>query len=219
MTPYQNKPMYQLNLHPLKPRLQSLIGAATMSLTIGLSVPAMAAPTADFVLGATKVQLSSDFVNALTSLKVTPGAIANGKLKKGVASFPIVSGAGDLGAIKLEVNHQGGLSLKGGDTFVELTDFSITNLGGKTILTGLVKANDNLVGRLPLFDLALSGNPTAKPVNAPNHQSTKFTLVEVKDVKVTLSKDAADALNGVFKVTAFQAGLNIGTANVQAYGR
>jgi hypothetical protein len=44
-------------------------------------------------------------------------------------------------------------------------------------------------------------------------------LVEVKNVNVVLSQDAATALNGVFKVTAFQSGLKIGTANVQAYGR
>jgi hypothetical protein len=206
------------SLNPLKSHRPAWLSAATLTLAIGLSAPVMAAPSADFVLGSTKVQLSPDFVNALTSLKVTPGTIGSGRLKQGVAVFPIVSGAGDVGTIKLEVNHQGGLSLKGGDTIVELTDFSITNLSGAPVLTGLVKANDNLVGRLPLFDLTLSGNPTAAPVKIL-HNKLPLTLVEVKNVKVTLSKDAATALNGVFKVTAFQAGLNIGTANVQAYGR
>jgi hypothetical protein len=149
--------------HPRPSRRPALLGAALMTtLTIGLSNAAIAAPTADFVLGSTKVQLSPDFVNALTSLKVTPGAIANGQLRNGVAAFPIVSGAGDIGATKLEINHRGGLSLKGGDTIVELTDFSITNLGGKPVLTGLVKANDNLVGRIPLFDLTLSSAPPPK---------------------------------------------------------
>jgi hypothetical protein len=206
------------SLNPLKSHRPAWLGAATLTLAIGLSAPVMAAPSADFVLGSTKVQLSPDFVNALTSLKVTPGTIGSGRLKQGVAVFPIVSGAGDVGTIKLEVNHQGGLSLKGGDMIVELTDFSITNLSGAPVLTGLVKANDNLVGRLPLFDLTLSGNPTTAPVKIL-HNKLPLTLVEVKNVKVTLSKDAATALNGVFKVTAFQAGLNIGTANVQAYGR
>jgi hypothetical protein len=206
------------SLNPLKSRRPAWLSAATLTLAIGLSAPVMAAPSADFVLGSTKVQLSPDFVNALTSLKVTPGTIGSGRLKQGVAAFPIFSGAGDVGTIKLEVNHQGGLSLKGGDTIVELTDFSITNLSGAPVLTGLVKANDNLVGRLPLFDLTLSGNPTTAPVKIL-HNKLPLTLVEVKNVKVTLSKDAATALNGVFKVTAFQAGLNIGTANVQAYGR
>jgi hypothetical protein len=199
-------------------RLQTLIGTAAVTLAISLAGPAIAAPTADVVGGATRVQLSGDFVNALTSLKVTPGAITDGQIKNGVAAFPIISGAGDLGATKLEINHRGGLSLKGGDTIVELTDFSITNLGGKAVLTGLVKANDSLVGRIPLFDLTLGSAPTTKSVKARNY-NTKLTLVEVKNVNVVLSQDAATALNGVFKVTAFQSGLNIGTANVQAYGR
>ena len=69
-----------------------------------------------------------------------------GQLKRGIASFPIVSGAGDLGTVKLEINYRGGLSLKAGGTLVELTDYAITNLDGKPLLTGLVKANDSLVG-------------------------------------------------------------------------
>ncbi len=213
MTTHQFNPV-----NPRQSRRPALLGAAMMmtTLTIGLNLPAMAAPTADFVSGSTKVQLSGDFVDALTSLKVTPAAIADGKLKKGVAAFPIVSGAGDIGATKLEINHRGGLSLKGGETIVELTDFSITNLGDKPVLTGLVKANDNLVGRIPLFDLTLGSAPTTQ---ALKHNNTQLTLVEVKNVKVALSADAATALNGVFKVTAFKSGLNIGTANVQAYGR
>jgi hypothetical protein len=203
-------------MRQFQPRFLTFISAASMALTIGFTSPAISAPTADFVGGSTRVKLSSEFINALVSLKVTPGVISNGKLRRGVASFPITSGAGDLGTIKLEVNHQGGLSLTGGDTIVELTDFSITNLGGKPILTGLVKANDSLVGRIPLFDLALSGNPTTQSVGSKDHGNLR-TQVDVKDVKVTLSKDAASALNSVFKVTAFQPGLNIGTATVKAF--
>ncbi len=200
-----------------KPRFLALLSAASMMMTIGLATPATSAPTADFVGGSTKVTLSSEFVNALVSLKVTPGVVSKGKLRRGIASFPITSGAGDLGTIKLEVNHQGGLSLTGGSTIVELTDFSITNLGDKPILTGLVKANDSLVGRIPLFNLALSGNPTVRPI-VGNH-SNQLTQVELKNVNVTLSQEAANALNSVFNVTAFQAGLNIGTAAVTAYAR
>ncbi len=188
-----------------------------MMVTIGLTTPATSAPTADFVGGSTKVKLSSEFINALVSLKVTPGVVSKGKLRRGIASFPITSGAGDLGTVKLEVNHQGGLSLTGGNTIVELTDFSITNLGDKPVLTGLVKANDSLVGRIPLFNLALSGNPTVQPIQGSHNN--QLTQVELKNVTVTLSKDAADALNSVFNVTAFQPGLNIGTAAVSAYAR
>jgi hypothetical protein len=184
--------------------------AATTVLSIGL--PSIAAPSADFVGGKTSVTLSSDFVNALTTLKVTPGTVGSARLKRGVASFPIVSGSGDLGTVKLEVNHRGGLSLKAGSTIVELTDYAITNLDGKPILTGLVKANNNLVGRIPLFNLALTEGPKA----TPDHSNTQ---IQLKGVGVKLAKPAADALNSVFKVTAFQEGLNIGTAKVDGLAK
>jgi hypothetical protein len=184
-----------------------LLGLGSLAITASLSLPALAAPSADFVGGKTSVTLSSDFVNALTTLKVTPGTVGSGQLKRGVAAFPIVSGAGDLGTVKLEVNHRGGLSLSAGKTIVELTDYAITNLDGKPVLTGLVKANDSLVGRIPLFDLALTSGPKTQAVHG-------ITVIELSGVKVTLSKTAATALNGVFQVTAFKEGLNIGTAKV-----
>ncbi len=189
-----------------------VLSAGLTVVSVGLNLPAIAAPSADFVGGKTSVTLSSDFVNALTALKVTPGTIGNGRLKQGVASFPITSGAGDLGTVKLEVNHRGGLSLTAGKTVVELTDYTISNLDGQPVLTGLVKANDSLVGRIPLFDLALSGGPKTQAVHG-------FTQIELSGVKVTLNKAAATALNGVFNVTAFQAGLNIGTAKVQGLAK
>jgi hypothetical protein len=190
----------------------TMFSAIVATATLSSGLPAIAAPSADFVGGKTSVTLSRDFVNALTTLKVTPGTIGGARLKQGVASFPIVSGAGDLGTVKLEVNHRGGLSLKAGSTIVELTDYAITNLDGKPVLTGLVKANDSLVGRIPLFNLALTEGPKATSVHGN-------TQIDLKGVGVTLAKPAADALNGVFKVTAFKEGLNIGTAKVNGLAK
>jgi hypothetical protein len=198
-------------MQPIK-QFKTLFGAGVATAILSGSLAAIAAPSADFVGGKTAVTLSSDFVNALTTLKVTPGTVGSARLKEGVASFPIVSGAGDLGTVKLEVNHRGGLSLKAGSTIVELTDYAITNLDGKPVLTGLVKANDSLVGRIPLFNLVLTEGPKATPVHG-------YTQIQVKNVGVTLAKPAADALNGVFKVTAFQEGLKIGTANVNSLAK
>jgi hypothetical protein len=189
-----------------------MLSAIAATAVLSSSLPAIAAPSADFVGGKTSVTLSSDFTNALTTLKVTPGTVGSARLKQGVASFPIVSGAGDLGTVKLEVNHRGGLSLKAGSTIVELTDYAITNLDGKPVLTGLVKANDSLVGRIPLFSLDLTEGPKATSA----HGSTQ---IQLKGVGVKLAKPAADALNGVFKVTAFKEGLNIGTAKVDGLAK
>jgi hypothetical protein len=146
----------------------TMFSAIVATATLSSGLPAIAAPSADFVGGKTSVTLSSDFVNALTTLKVS--------------------------------------------TIVELTDYAITNLDGKPVLTGLVKANDSLVGRIPLFNLALTEGPKATSVHGN-------TQIDLKGVGVTLAKPAADALNGVFKVTAFKEGLNIGTAKVNGLAK
>jgi hypothetical protein len=184
-----------------------LLGTSFVAISVGMSLPAIAAPSADFVDGKTSVALSSDFVNVLMKLKVTTGTIGSGRLKKSVATFPITSGAADLEPIKIEANHRGGLSLTAGQTIVQLTDYSITNLDGKLILTGLAKVNDSLVGRIPLFDLTL----TRAPITTTVGDSSR---IEVSGVKMTLTKTAATALNGGFRVVAFKEGLNIGTAKL-----
>jgi len=167
--------------------------------------PLLAAPTSALVNGSTSVQLSSDFVTALTSLNVTPASLRNATLSNGVASFPISGGAIDLGAVSTEIIHQGGLSLSANGTVVELTDFLISNLNGTPVLTGLVTVNEGLLGRVPLFALGLAGGPLAAG-----------RLVTLRNVDVTLTPEAATALNQVFGVTAFTAGFPIGTATVNA---
>jgi hypothetical protein len=60
--------------------------------------------------------------------------------------------------------------------------------------------------------LALTEGPKATSVHGN-------TQIDLKGVGVTLAKPAADALNGVFKVTAFKEGLNIGTAKVNGLAK
>jgi hypothetical protein len=159
------------------------------------------------VSGNTSVSLNAALINALNTLQVQPGAIGEATLRRGVASFPISGGAADLGSVKLEITHQGGLSFTAGNTIVELTDFVITNLRGEPTLTGLVQVNDNLVARIPLFRLQLSSLPSVRGTNAQRQLS-------IQQVRVTLTRPAADALNQAFGVTAFREGLRIGTARV-----
>jgi hypothetical protein len=186
----------------LNQKLQAIAGV--VSLMAALSAPAIAAPTEPLTGGRTSVQLSSTFVEALGSLQVAPGVLGKGTLVNGVASFPISGGAIDLGTVKAEIIHRGGLSLKAGNTTVELTDFIITTLGEKPVLTGLVTVNDSLAFRAPLFNLAISGVTPGSD------------RVVLDKVGVTLTAEAAAALNQVFGVTAFQEGLSIGTARVRA---
>lgn len=171
---------------------------------------ASAAPTETIRAGATTVELDAGFLAALKSLKVTPASLSPAKLftKRGEPriAFPITTGAADLGGPKAEIAHVGGLSLSANHIRVELSSFLIDATGDSPRLTGLVVANDNVVGRLPLFDLTL----------ARNSISAGDSLLRISDVSVTLTEEAAGALNGVFGVSAFQKGAAIGTAKVRA---
>jgi hypothetical protein len=183
----------------------TLVGGALVTAPMA----AIAAPTEATRAGATTVTLSSDFLNAIQSLNVTPSAVAPGKLVasgKGVrAWFKITTGAVDLGTLRAEISHEGGLALSAGTTRVELTSFAI-EIGDQPRLTGLVTINDSLAGRLPLFDLAVSASDVGG----------NGDVLKVSNVEVTLRADAAAALNTIFGVTAFQGGLPIGTADVRA---
>ncbi len=180
------------------------MAAAILATTL---LPSIAqAGTANIVGGETKVILSGAFVSALTSLNVTPGAVGSGTLRKGVAEFPITVGVVDLTNTYVDIGHVGGLSLTAGSTKVTLVNFQIEALPGNSpYISGIVTVNGAIAGRLPLFDLAI-GN-----VYQPNAE-----FLSIQNVTVTLDPAAASALNGVFKVTAFSGGFNIGTASTFA---
>jgi len=188
--------------------LAAIVASATFSMFPMAEV--LAQPTETTQSGTTAVKLSPDFLNAITSLKVAAGAISPGKLSansKGVkASFPITTGAADLGTLKAEISHKGGLSLSAGKIRVELTSFVIDLAGNQPVLTGLVTANDSLVGRVPLFDLNIPRSGVR----------VNDDILKVSDVEVTLTEEAATALNSLFGVNKFTEGLVIGTANVRA---
>jgi hypothetical protein len=188
-------------------KLKVTIGTAALLTILGGAGSVIATPTSSIVSGNTSVSLNAALINALNTLQVQPGAVGEATLRRGVASFPISGGAVDQGSVKLEITHQGGLSFTAGNTIVELTDFVITNLRGEPTLTGLVQVNDNLVARIPLFKLQLSSLPSVRGTSARRQLS-------IQQVRVILTKPAADALNRAFGVTTFREGLRIGTAQV-----
>jgi hypothetical protein len=172
--------------------------------TMIVALPTLAsAGTANLAGGETKVYLSSGFVSALSSLGVTPGAVGPASLYKGVATCPVTVGIADLTNTYVDLGHVGGLSLTAGSTKVTLVNFQIEALpGSHAYISGIVTVNGAIVGRIPLFDLAV-GN-----VYQPNKES-----LSIQNVTVTLDATAASALNSVFKVSAFAGGFGIGTAS------
>ncbi len=200
----------------LKKKLIQILGLSMAA------VVAMAAPTLELRSGQTTVELSREFLGAATSLGVAvspvSGAAVRSRNGKTNAVFPVTNGSIDTGVLRLEVIHSGGLSLKAGETLVTLSQFNIENaVNGTLRLKGIVTVNDVMVGELPLFDLALTESPSARPGNLLRSDIALGGNVRLAGVRVTLSGEAATALNGVFNITAFSRGLNIGTATVEAF--
>jgi hypothetical protein len=173
-----------------------------LSLLLGAGT-ALAEPTAQVAGGRTAVELSDDFLGALTALGVEAAPIGPASLRGGWAAFPIPAGALDLETARGDIFHSGGLSLRAGATKVQLLNFVI-DTQADPVLTGLVAVNGDLVGRVALFDLVLNEDPVV----------WRSGWLVVRSVDVTLTAGAADALNGIFGVDAFVEGLPIGEAVV-----
>lgn len=182
--------------------------------TLGaLLLPALAfaAPTVNTTGGDTRVVLAPELVSALGALSVAVAPTYPAKLKKGEARFPIPTGEIDLGTLKGEVVHAGGLSLSAGGTIVDLSSYVIDTTGSAPVLTGLVKVNDSVLGRLPLFNLTLGSAPVVRDLYA------RAGSLQLSDVQLTLTADAAAALNSVFSVSAFAEGVPVGTARLSTF--
>ena len=121
-----------------------------------LPAAAFASPTVNTLGGDTRVQLSADLVGALTSLGVSVKASYPARLRGASASFPIPGGELDLGTLKGEVDHAGGLTLRAGATEVNLSSYTIDTTG----------AGDSFSGALVAM---LSKAPTPAFIDAVRH--------------------------------------------------
>lgn len=190
-------------------RLTSRLSLAAPVVALAMLVSANSAfaqKTETIEGGRTTVALASSFVSALGSLGVTPGTVSPTQLYNGTVNFPVTGGAIDLDTAASQILHSGGLTLTAGQTKVTLQSF-IIDTTSTPVITGLVSVDGKLLGRLPLFDLALPSGITL-PLKPYDGQ------IILKGVGVTLDSTAAGALNSVFHVTAFKGGFGIGTAKV-----
>lgn len=192
--------------------------AVMLAGALAFAQAAVAAPSVQLVPGHTTVALSPDLLNAPGSLGVAPDNVLPGGLNPTSNGanivFPIPTGELDAADPKLKIPHSGGLTLTAGGTRVALTSFIIENIGsgGQLRLTGLVKANDSIVGRIPLFSIALTQAPTVTPESG----STAGRLV-IQHARLKLTRNAANTLNAVFGLDGvFTPGFPIGTARIEA---
>jgi hypothetical protein len=161
----------------------------------------------------TEVTLDAGFVEALSTLKLTPAPVGDAKITKaGVARFPITGGnltyyePGTVSPyVQGEIDHEGsGLSLTGGGKVVELTDFVVDP--GASVLTGKVSVDGEVAAEsAPLFFL---DGRTLEPLQASGSTAVlEGTTVKLKD-------EAAMLLNDTFGTDALKGGMVIGVAKI-----
>lgn len=188
-------------------RASLLLSFSLLAGSVLSASPADAAPTVNTYVGNTTVTLSPALLNALSALHVTPSRQFPAELSGATARFPIPTGQIDLATAHGEIVHAGGLNLKAGNTTVTLSDFVIDTTGNTPVLTGLVAANGNLVARVPLFSITLTQAPVVKNYGVAGQLS-------IPGAALSLTADAAAALNQAFGVSAFAQGIPVGTASV-----
>lgn len=195
-------------------------GGSNDSASSGSSSPASAAPTPaaqiDSLSGVnTAVALDAGFLQGLQTLQLTPSMIGTGKLQNGSVIFPITGGnvtyydpaSGVDPYVQGLIEHQGsGLQLAGGGKTVKLENFEVDP--GKSMLYGKVTVDGQVAfPRAPLFFLDGSTLNPLRPGDAPNTAVLQGTTV-------SLTKEAADALNMVFGTTALTEFFKVGVATI-----
>ena len=161
----------------------------------------------------TAVTLDPGFVAGLTSLKVTPSPLGKATISQaGVATFPITGGnvtVYNKGAVdpyvQGKIEHAGsGLQLVAGGKTVKLEDFVVDP--GKSVLTGKVTVDGAVAYEsAPLFFLDGS---TLMPLRMEGSDAV------LEGTTVSLTKEAADALNMVFGTTALKQYFKVGIAKI-----
>ncbi|PRY67298.1 hypothetical protein B0I08_107194 [Glaciihabitans tibetensis] len=164
----------------------------------------------------TQVTLDAGFVEALTTLGLTPGVIGGATLTDGVLAFPITGGNVDYydpqedyrPYVQGSIEHDGsGISLTAGETVVELTDFRIDP--GTSQLFGTVTANGAEVGQ-DIYIFNLDGS-TLNPLD----EDAEGNAV-LEGTTVLVSPDAAGLLNDTFGTDAVTDKLVVGIAKITA---
>lgn len=160
----------------------------------------------------TAIALDQGFVDALTTLKLTPGTVGSAKLAEGSLIFPVTGG--NVAVFKPgsvpnyvvgQIQHEGsGLSLTAGKTKVELTNLNVDP--GVSRVYGDVTVNGKTaVTSAYLFTL---NGSTLKPLATGSGTAT------LEGTQVQISPVAAPLLNETFKTDAVKPGLLVGIAKI-----
>ena len=166
----------------------------------------------------TAVTLDAGFLEGLTALKLTPATIGGAKLDgtTGVISFPITGGnvtyydpaSGVTPYVQGLINHEGsGLQLTGANgKVVKLENFVVDP--AESVLTGKVTVDGEVFApTAPLFFL---DGRTLNPLEVNEADGTAV----LEGTTVSLTKEAAEALNTVFETDALAEFFKVGVAEI-----
>ena len=160
----------------------------------------------------TQVALDQGFVDALKTLKLTPGTTGTAKLVDGALQFPISGGnvtvfkPGQVSPYVIgQIRHEGsGLSLTAGGTKVEINNLNVDP--GVSRVYGDVLVNGKLADP-SAYVFKLDGR-TLNPLQTGSGTAT------LQGTKVEISPVAAPLLNQTFKTDAVKPGLLVGIAKI-----
>lgn len=200
-----------MNLH-LSPRrtLAFTTSAALAAATLALTGPGSAVasghtrPTAHggatYVAvkgGSTALRVNPGTAQALADNGVSVAPASEARVRDGRLVFPVQGGLLKAKTLAGKVTHSGGITFSAGGKNLTIRDFTINTR--KKQLSAYV---DQAGARVPVLKLNLG---KAKVKVSKKH-------VRVGNVKATLTRAAAGALNSYFSTSLFHGGLKIGTA-------
>src|SRR4030095_3868609 len=185
----------------------------TLILTASLSIPVFA-DTADIKFGTTVITFSDTVATGRDAAEVVfkkaqPARINPGK---GTLTFVASGGAIDLVNAKTEIINSGGVILTKGEATVTLLDpiVELSEVGAETPvakISATVVVNGVSQGRKDLFNI--SGTVLTAPVDVPHNRK-----ITAKDLNVTLTSEAATALNAALGITVFTSDTAAGTVDI-----
>ncbi len=187
-----------------------LCAATVATLTITAltvtTLPAHAQITARISSGSTSILITSEFSQTLGGVGIGTLLASPTRQRRGLIRIPISGGQLDTTTLKGEIMHEGGIRFSDGRSAVDLLNFIIVLADSTPTVTGLVRINNAVVGRIPLFTVMIT-----EPIASRYSRHLNFL-----NSAVYLRAEAVDTLNEVFSTRSFNTFTSIGLASSTA---
>jgi hypothetical protein len=183
--------------------------AVVVTLALATTVAAKAQQATTVEYGRSILVFNPAFTSGIAGLGATLGGVGFSSVDStGTIVFPVVNGVVDLQTGSGEVQHLGGISVNANGIAMRLQNFVIDTTKAP-VLTALLVVNNQLIGRIPLFDLVV---PPGTSLPLP----TTVGVLQLNGFAVTMDPTGAATINGIFGAPAVYGGQPVGTLNLYA---